>query len=526
MGLLNNIKVFGKIMILVVIAAIGMAAIGYKGYSTIIQSKDGMAVIYNQSLQQVQEIGETKYLMRDMQSRAILAMVATTKERHDDLRNDANEIQKNFEKHWALYEKASEGQPGAAEKSAGVRKAWKSFYDTMSDIMKLCADGKLADAQKLYSSKGGQITMDLRKPLEALQKEAQETAKAIDEETESNAATAATMMMMMSVACLVILFVVGMGIAKAITNPLDVMMDVCEHLKNGDFRKTPMNIERGDEFGTMAGVVSSMRDGLNQLMVQTHESTEQIAAASEELTASAGQSAEASNQVAQSVDAIRVKAGTVAERSDSAAEYAAEGGQAIQKSVVQIESVERTVQESSAMVDKLGERSQEIGQIVETISGIASQTNLLALNAAIEAARAGEHGRGFAVVAEEVRKLAEQSGEAAQKIAELIKSIQDDTHSAVSSMQLGSTAVAEGARSVSALRETFEQIEKLVNEVRQEAQDMAGEVNQASRDANNISREIDNIAKQGQRVSDEMQTVSAATSSAPWRASFPPCAMA
>ena len=539
MGLLNNIKVFGKIMILVVIAAVGMAAIGYKGYSTINQSKAGMAVIYSQSLQQVQEIGETKYLMRDMQSRAILAMVATTKERHDDLRNDANEIQKNFEKHWGLYEKASEGQPGAAERSAGVRKAWKSFYDTMSDIMKLCADGRLADAQQLYSSKGGQITMDLRKPLEALQKEAQATAKAIDEETESNAAMAATMMAIMSAACLVILFVVGMGIAKAITSPLEVMMDVCGHLKNGDFRKTPMNIERGDEFGTMAGVVSSMRDGLNRLMVQTHESTEQIAAASEELTASAGQSAEASNQVAQSVteaasavveqqggvstsieavgqvaqsvDAIRIKAGTVAEHSDSAAEYAAEGGEAIQQSVAQIESVERTVQESSAMVDKLGERSQEIGQIVETISGIASQTNLLALNAAIEAARAGEHGRGFAGVAEAVRKLAEQSGDAAQQIADLIRSIQDDTRSAVSSMQVGSTAVAEGARSVSALRETFEQIETLVNEVRREAQDMAGEVNQASRDANNISKEIDNIAKQGRRVSDEMQTVSAAT---------------
>nr|MBO6294306.1 MCP four helix bundle domain-containing protein [Schwartzia sp. (in: firmicutes)] len=232
MGLLNNIKVSAKIMILVVIAALGMAAIGYRGFSTINQSKDGMAVIYNQSLQQVQEIGETKYLMRDMQSRAILAMVATTKERHDDLRNDANEIQKNFDKHWGLYEKASEGQPGAADKSAAVRKAWANFYGTMSDIMKLCADGKLEDAQKLYSSKGGQITMDLRKPLEALQKEAQDTAKAIDEETESSAAAAATMMMMMSVACLVILFLVGMGISKAITSPLEIMMDVCEHLKN------------------------------------------------------------------------------------------------------------------------------------------------------------------------------------------------------------------------------------------------------------------------------------------------------
>ena len=85
----------------------------------------------------------------------------------------------------------------------------------------------------------------------------------------------------------------------------------------------------------------------------------------------------------------------------------------------------------------LGDRSQEVGQIVDTISGIAGQTNLLALNAAIEAARAGEQGRGFAVVAEEVRKLAEQSQEAAKHIADLISHIQADTEDAVQAMQEG-----------------------------------------------------------------------------------------
>ena len=83
-------------------------------------------------------------------------------------------------------------------------------------------------------------------------------------------------------------------------------------------------------------------------------------------------------------------------------------------------------QEAQAGIDELARKSNEIGGILETITGIADQTNLLALNAAIEAARAGEHGRGFAVVAEEVRKLAEESGESATTIAELVKEIQQE----------------------------------------------------------------------------------------------------
>ena len=203
-------------------------------------------------------------------------------------------------------------------------------------------------------------------------------------------------------------------------------------------------------------------------------------------------------------------AGTVAERSDSAAEYAAEGGQAIQKSVVQIESVERTVQESSAMVDKLGERSQEIGQIVETISGIASQTNLLALNAAIEAARAGEHGRGFAVVAEEVRKLAEQSQTAAQQIADLIGAIQNDTSSAVAAMQEGRTAVVEGAQSVESLREVFDHIQSLIEQVSAKVQAMSASVAGVAKESEGVAQEMQNIDNGAKRVADEMQSVSAA----------------
>ena len=109
------------------------------------------------------------------------------------------------------------------------------------------------------------------------------------------------------------------------------------------------------------------------------------------------------------IQQVSASTNQVAEQSTQAVGKAAEGGKAVEEAVSQMIQVEDTVITSAEVVAKLGERSQEIGQIVGTISGIAVQTNLLALNAAFEAARAGEQGRGFAVVAEEVRKLAEQS---------------------------------------------------------------------------------------------------------------------
>ena len=107
-------------------------------------------------------------------------------------------------------------------------------------------------------------------------------------------------------------------------------------------------------------------------------------------------------------------------------------------------------------ISALGEKSKEIGNIVDTINQISEQTNLLALNAAIEAARAGEAGRGFAVVADEVRKLAEESGNATQQISNLIKSIRDEIDGAVKSMSENTAQVEEGSKGVSEAVKAFE----------------------------------------------------------------------
>ena len=213
----------------------------------------------------------------------------------------------------------------------------------------------------------------------------------------------------------------------------------------------------------------------------------------------------------EAVENLGTAAGAVTNEAKSANDQAEDGTRAIEFAVQQILSAEAIVRESADTVNKLGQSSQEIGQIVETISGIAGQTNLLALNAAIEAARAGEQGRGFAVVAEEVRKLAEESQNAAQQITALIKGIQDNTDAAVASMEKGSNAVREGSASVEKLRETFQAINAASNGVVERAQNMIEELHAVSEDTKNINEKSVRIAGKGDEVSQEMESVSAAS---------------
>ena len=538
MNVLNNIKVAYKILILVIIAAIGMIGIGYQGYTTIQTSKQSLSIIYQQNMQQLYHIGEAKYMLRDMQSRAALAMAAHDAARFAELKKDASEIQSKFDQNWNGYSKAVAGTD-AAKANDEIQQNWKTFYDAMNHVIDLASSGNMAEAETYYSKTGAQATTNLRKVLEAQQDAAQQNSESLYQQIESASSSASTIMALFCIIALVILFIGALWISKAITTPLQAMVAACQRLGAGDFRLTPRQVNRGDEFGHMADVIITMRDSLNELMRKTHDSTQQIAAASEELTASSQQSAQASNQVAQSVTdaasaviqqqdavessttavqqisttvgSINDQAKRVARRAESAAQCAADGAQVIDTTVDQIHNGAKSVQESSQMVDRLGESSQEIGTIVETISSIADQTNLLALNAAIEAARAGEHGRGFAVVADEVRKLAEQSGQAAQQITTLISSVQSDTHSAVEAMKTGRATVDTGAQSVEKLREAFLQIDKLVKDVSQEVEQMTSAVHSASTDTDNISTHVANIGEQGKSVSAEMETVSAAT---------------
>ncbi len=336
------------------------------------------------------------------------------------------------------------------------------------------------------------------------------------------------------------LFGIGIGIfaARSISRPVNQLAVVAEKVASGDLTQQ-VQVDSQDEIGQLASAFNTMVMQLKTLIKQINTDAEQLAASSEELTASSEQSAQAANQVAASISEVAAdatgqmaaanetsavvqqmsagvqqmaeSASQVAVQSSQAADKAKDGGVAVEKAVSQMAQIEDTVNTSAAVVAKLGERSKEIGQIVDTISGIAGQTNLLALNAAIEAARAGEQGRGFAVVAEEVRKLAEQAQEAAKKIAELIGEIQGDTDKAVVAMNDGTREVKTGAEVVNAAGIAFREIIDLVTQVSDQVRDITAAIQQTAAGSQHIVEAVKKIDDLSKKSTGEAQSVSAAT---------------
>jgi methyl-accepting chemotaxis protein len=183
----------------------------------------------------------------------------------------------------------------------------------------------------------------------------------------------------------------------------------------------------------------------------------------------------------------------------------------VENTIKKMQEIQKVVVESAKVIESLGKRSEEIGEIVSVITNISDQTNLLALNAAIEAARAGDQGRGFAVVAEEVKNLAEDSREAAERIAKMIKEVQSETARAVEGMQRGTKETAEGMEQVEVTGKAFREISGMAGQFEETMNGFKTEMKTQKDGATKAAKAIDGIASVAEETASASEESAAST---------------
>ncbi len=408
----------------------------------------------------------------------------------------------------------------------------KALYQAMVDARKPNAEmrDQIVKALKAGNKREALQLLDKYDPLQAayiksvnnLDAFVKELAKKSSDESASNAQISSIIIIIFSISAFAVAILVAFWIIGSITKPLNQAVETANAIASGDLTVRIENTGK-NETGQLLLAMKAMVDKLKGVMGDIKQASASVASGSEELSASSeeitrtmtdqsnrsSQIATAAEEMSQTVIDIAKNASNISQSSVETAEIARKGAEVVGKSVNESRTIVETVNASAHVMQSLGERSRQIGDIVDVINDIADQTNLLALNAAIEAARAGEQGRGFAVVADEVRKLAERTAKATAEISQMIGSIQSEVGSAVDAMSHTNEKVNVGlqysieageqlkyiVQSVTALQNLVQQIATATEEMSTTSEAISGDIQAVANGASEISGGSDQIAQ-------------------------------
>ena len=538
MRYLRNLSTRNKVMLLVALMAVALTIVGGCGYYASTQLSNSLDNMYKDRFLPTKWVNEACANSRAIEGLTMEIFITKDKSLLDKNQKEISERALIFDKTLSDYS-STKLDPYEQERLPKLTNDIKIYRSERQKAVELALAGNQQAGYDLYNQKAA-TTIDeiniILKELAAYNTNASEKEKAA---SESLVTILNRLIVVAVIIAILISLLVGVGIANIIANPLKTLTKYAQEVAQGNLAIDNITVSSHDEAGQLASAFNDMVEHLRMLVKKVMVSSEHVMTSSEELTSNADQSAQVasqmaatiseladgSNKQAQSVDSVAstveqmstgiqqvaVNTNTVNSMAEQTSMTAQEGGKAVEAATKQMHVVKTTVAESAGVITTLGERSKEIGQIVDTISGIAGQTNLLALNAAIEAARAGEQGRGFAVVADEVRKLAEQSQEAAKQIAMLISEIQNETQMAVDAMNRGSQEVNKGEKVVCEAGHAFANIAASISEVSSEVQEISAAIQQMAVESEQVVNSVREIERISKKAAEQSQTVSAAT---------------
>lgn len=500
--MLQNMKIGTKLIAGFLFVALVALLIGLGGYVNLHRIDRGSVRIYTQV---AQPLGDLTLLSAEFQrvrvnSHKMLSI--DDSDEHELMVDRSDELIGSIKKRAQAYEKTLINDED--------KKLFTDFNHTLTEYTtqltafnKLIMEGNKVAANELIVDEYDTAARELQKAIEKLVETKMAQGKQVSGTNNTLARNASLFMIALALGGSVLAFVLGMLLSRMITRPLVALADDAQQIASGDLT---VRIQSGakDEIGTLASSFNSMTDSLRGAIRQVSDTSSLLSSAATELLAT-------SETISNGADAVASQAQTVATAGEEmaatsndianncqsaaagaldASNSASDGSVVVDKTVQAMGLIARRVKETADTVARLGQRSDQIGQIVGTIEDIADQTNLLALNAAIEAARAGEQGRGFAVVADEVRALAERTTRATKEISDMIRSIQAETRSAVTVMEEGVHEVAQGTDEAARSGVALQTIMELVNNVSMQISQVATAAEEQTATTNEISQNI------------------------------------
>jgi methyl-accepting chemotaxis protein len=505
-----NLEMAKKLMLPTLVSVLFMMLMGFVGYNGVRVQEKSLVDIYDVRFKTYQTCATEFTAITEVHSQLYkLISWATAKFDEKKIAALGQDVQKSLKKSLqTLTTLQNAKETSAAEKKLlqpllGKLAAYNAGATDMIDMIQTDAN-----AATMFMSGADDIYQDMNKSLNellALEKSLSSTryAAAMASSSQTN-----TLGIVVLVASLILSFVISIFLQGIILAPVKKTVAIIETVATGDFTKR-IDIDSQDEIGQMAGNFNQLIDKLSSILREVaanstsiasaasslHASSDQSAVGAEEVVSQASTVATASEEMSATSQDIAQSCHLAAAKGHEATSSATSGAAVVEETVKGMERIAGRVKTSAKTVESLGQRSNQIGEIIGTIEDIADQTNLLALNAAIEAARAGEQGRGFAVVADEVRALAERTTRATKEIGDMIKSIQNETKAAVGAMEEGVKEVESGTQRAAKSGEALQEILHHINDVTMQVNQIATAAEEQTATTGEISNNIQHITE-------------------------------